>query len=87
MTHNGVEFWVGWMDMNLHVAVVIQDKSAKGKLTLETEEALTHTCHPRGIGPSPSGLWTSFFRVHLLISHEKAKFKVLGEIFVAWCQS
>lgn len=87
MTHNGGEFWVGWMDMNLCVALITQDKSAKGKLTLETEEALADTCHPRGIGPSPSGLWTSVFRVHLLISHEKAKFKDLGEIFVAWYQS
>lgn len=75
------------MNMNLCVALIIQDKSAKGKLTFEAEEALTDTCHPRGISPSPSGLRTSVFRVHLRISHEKAKFKDLGKIFVAWCQS
>lgn len=75
------------MDTNLCVAVITQDKSANGKLTLETEEALADTCHPRGISSSPSGLRISVFRVQSLISHEKAKFKDLGEIFVVWCQS
>lgn len=53
MAHNSGEFWVGWMDTNLCVAVITQDKSANGKLTLETEEALADTCHPRGISSSP----------------------------------
>lgn len=58
MSHQCGESWVGWMGTELCVALIMQDKQAKGKQTLEAGEVLADKCHPRGI-TGLQGPWTS----------------------------